>query len=363
MAHGRFPFLQFMTSTSADKPSSRSSCKLPRKSDSCAYSRSLIPARSVEGSANDLDFKKTCTCSTLSNHGIPQRDIDDAFALSKAFFDLPDEIKARTSHNGKNMGWEKMAQIRPSTGTADQKESMQLQFARMEGMWPSEDDLPGFRERAEKFMAQVQEWVFFTRARVAFVHPTSDMLALALFSRLSVRVMSCLAEGLGLPSDIFEKGTVDPGMGDSQSTLRLLHYHATEGKDFGPNFWRAGAHTDFDVLTMLFQRPGEGGLEVCPGRKAVGDFAIGSVWTPVPARGDIIVCNLGDQMMRWSDDALKSNFHRVKLPGPKDSQGPRYSIAFFNQARSGTVIQGPLKKYPQIVRGEFYPCYECVRRS
>lgn len=34
---------------------------------------------------------------------------------------------------------------------------MQLQFARMEGLWPSEDDLPRFRERAEKFMAQVQQ--------------------------------------------------------------------------------------------------------------------------------------------------------------------------------------------------------------
>lgn len=110
-----------------------------------------------------------------------------------------------------------------------------------------------------------------------------------------------------------------------------------------------GAHTDFDVLTMLFQRAGEGGLEVCPGRAAVGDFAVGSTWTPVPARGDIIVCNIGDQLMRWSDDVFKSNFHRVKMPSKDMSQGPRYSIAFFNQARSKTVIQGPLQKYPPIV--------------
>ena len=105
--------------------------------------------------------------------------------------------------------------------------------------------------------------------------------------------MACFADGLGLPTDIFEKGTVDPGVGDSQTTLRLLHYHPTHGKDFGPNFWRAGAHTDFDVLTLLFQRAGESGLEVCPGRGAVGDFAVGSVWTPVPAQDDIIVCNIG----------------------------------------------------------------------
>jgi hypothetical protein len=63
--------------------------------------------------------------------------------------------------------------------------------------------------------------------------------------------MECLAEGLGLDINTFTEGTVDPGVGDSQSVLRLLHYHATEGKSFGPNFWRAGAHADFDVLTMV----------------------------------------------------------------------------------------------------------------
>lgn len=63
--------------------------------------------------------------------------------------------------------------------------------------------------------------------------------------------MECFAEGLGLPLDTFTAGTVDPGVGDSQSVLRLLHYHSTEGKSFGDNFWRAGAHADFDVLTMV----------------------------------------------------------------------------------------------------------------
>lgn len=36
---------------------------------------------------------------------------------------------------------------------------MQLQFARMEGLWPSDEDVPGFRARAEKFMNQVQAYV------------------------------------------------------------------------------------------------------------------------------------------------------------------------------------------------------------
>ncbi|ODO06082.1 hypothetical protein L198_01312 [Cryptococcus wingfieldii CBS 7118] len=264
---------------------------------------------------------------TLQNHGISPTTIASAFALSQSFFALPDSTKSKTALNGKNAGWEKNTQVRPSTGTADQKESMQLQFARMEGLWPADEDLEGFRKGAEGFMGEVQA--------------------------LSVKVMECFAEGLGLPLDVFTEGTVETGQGDCQNVLRLLHYHSTEGKSFGPNFWRAGAHADFDILTMLFQREGEGGLEVCPGRKVVGDFGLGQTWLPVEARQDRIVCNIGDQLMRWSDDRLKSTFHRVRLPEGDESRGPRYSIAFFNQARINTIIQGPEKKYPPITGGEF----------
>ena len=35
--------------------------------------------------------------------------------------------------------------------------------------------------------------------------------------------------------------------------------------------------------------------------------------------------------MRWSDDKLKSNYHRVRMPTPGEDQGSRYSIAYFNQ--------------------------------
>lgn len=94
---------------------------------------------------------------TLSNHGIPQEDVDAMFALSKNFFALPDEVKAKTPLNGKNAGWEKNTQVRPSTGTADQKESLQLQFARMEGLWPADEDIDGFKAKAEAFMEQIRE--------------------------------------------------------------------------------------------------------------------------------------------------------------------------------------------------------------
>lgn len=81
----------------------------------------------------------------------------------------------------------------------------------------------------------------------------------------------------------------------------------------------------------------------------VDDYGMGATWLPVEARSDRIVCNIGDQLMRWSDDRLKSTYHRVRLPVGDEPRGDRYSIAFFNQARGGVVIQGPGKKYPPIV--------------
>ena len=76
----------------------------------------------------------------LENHGVPLPLIDEAFAKSKAFFDLPEAVKAQYPLvPGTNSGWEYKAQVRPSTGTADQKESYQITISRMEelGLWPT----------------------------------------------------------------------------------------------------------------------------------------------------------------------------------------------------------------------------------
>ena len=48
----------------------------------------------------------------VKNHGIPQHLIDDMFAHAAAFFDLPDERKAKYRFDKpRNAGWEKMAQV------------------------------------------------------------------------------------------------------------------------------------------------------------------------------------------------------------------------------------------------------------
>jgi isopenicillin N synthase-like dioxygenase len=159
-------------------------------------------------------------------------------------------------------------------------------------------------------------------------------------AELNLLIVSCFAVGLGFDEDYFNRAN-DPTQLDCLSQLRLIHYPASNNTPAGS--WRAGSHTDIGLLTLLFQQDKQGGLEVCPGRQSHSSFATSDKFTPIPAKMGSIVANIGDMLMAWSDDRLKSNFHRVRAndAGPSPS---RYSIAYFNQARKDVVVQGPRKK-------------------
>lgn len=249
------------------------------------------------------------------DHGIDLGDIRAAFAMSERFFALPDEVKARWPKRY-NSGWEQLTQIRPSVGVPDQKESYQVTLSNMDGLWPSEQELAQFSCTIRDFEHKC--WA------------------------LAMELLSLFAGKLGFEQDFFTRAH-DPSSPTYQSTLRLLHYFALPADADLTGVWRAGAHTDFDCLTLLFQRAGQGGLQVCPGKERDAQE-----WTSVHPSEEAITCNIGDMLMRWSDDLLPSNFHRVKSPGPADHRGARYSIAFFAQANHEVMIEGPGGKYPPI---------------
>jgi isopenicillin N synthase-like dioxygenase len=254
----------------------------------------------------------------VSNHGIDIAAVRAAFAATQQFFVLDGAVKARYPlKKALNAGWESKAQVRPSTGTPDQKESYQITRPHMAGLWPSEAELAGFQQTMLAFESQC--W------------------------QLGMQLLSCFADKLGFDSDFFTRAH-DPAQASYQSTLRLLHYFAIAPayKD-KLDLWRAGAHTDFDCLTLLFQQQGQGGLQVCPGKEMDAQE-----WTSIAPADGVITCNIGDMLMRWSDDQLPSNFHRVKNPLPDEYQGARYSMAFFCQANRDVMIEGPGKKYPAI---------------
>jgi isopenicillin N synthase-like dioxygenase len=88
----------------------------------------------------------------LVDHGISVEEIEAQFSISQTFFGLSPETKGKTPHSREtNNGWEYKAQLRPSTGTYDQKESLWLQ---RNSEWPSDEDVPKFRATTENFMAK-----------------------------------------------------------------------------------------------------------------------------------------------------------------------------------------------------------------
>uniref|UniRef100_A0A7S0LLG9 Fe2OG dioxygenase domain-containing protein n=2 Tax=Coccolithus braarudii TaxID=221442 RepID=A0A7S0LLG9_9EUKA len=225
-----------------------------------------------------------------------------------------------------------LRQVRPSTGTPDQKESLQVtaRASAMDARWPTE---PANFERTARSLL-IEAHAFAAR----------------LLSLLERRACPQVAEGtLTGAHTLWSEG--------GQCTLRLLHYPPTEAHDPTVNadasrMWRAGPHTDWDCLTLLFQRLGEGGLECASNPNAPGGIEGG--WVAVePVEGGIAV-NIGDMLSRWSDGRLYSNLHRVRLPTPAEcspSPRSRYSIAFFMQADKPVLIES--EKHEPITAGDY----------
>lgn len=260
----------------------------------------------------------------VSHHSIPLELISRVFNQSKRFFSLSTQEKVNVALlEGQNAGWEYKNQVRPSTGTADQKESYQVTLPKMANLWPDSLILPSFQ--SDVLQLEYQAW------------------------KLGMSILSCFAEQLGMESDFFTQAH-DRNSEQYQSTLRLLHYLPLEESYIPqPGIWRAGAHSDFDCLTMVFQRSGEGGLQACPGKDAQGD----QTWTDVPATDNVITCNIGDMLMRWSDDQLKSTLHRVQMPQTAGPHKARYSMAFFCQANKDQLIESNLGKYEPMTAADY----------
>ncbi|OIW29737.1 putative UPF0676 protein [Coniochaeta ligniaria NRRL 30616] len=226
-----------------------------------------FPNRTATITAQLVAAAETDGFFVLVDHDIPPSEIEAQFAAAERFFSLPDSVKATVPFTHLNTGWEKNSQIRPSTGQPDRKESYQMQFgSHMDGLWLPESTLPGFRAQSLGFMQQCQA--------------------------LSQKLMVCFARGLGFEDDYFMRAH-DASRPNIQSVLRALHYFEVDSSVPTPEgYYRAGEHADWDFLTLLFQRPGQSGLEICPGREVFTEYGRGDTWTRVePVLGEI-VCNM-----------------------------------------------------------------------
>ncbi len=133
--------------------------------------------------------------------------------------------------------------------------------------------------------------------------------------RLSAKLMRIFALALDLNEDFFLIRS------DRHVTNMRLNYYPTQHRPPEPGQLRAGAHSDYGAFTVLKGENAPGGLEV---------LRRGGDWTPVPMIDDGFVINIGDLLMRWTNDRWVSTIHRVVNP-PEAAcrEVDRMSVAFF----------------------------------
>ncbi|MBI5277559.1 MAG: isopenicillin N synthase family oxygenase [Burkholderiales bacterium] len=136
-------------------------------------------------------------------------------------------------------------------------------------------------------------------------------------------LMRGCALGLGLPESWFD----DHGTREPLLLLRFFNYPTRPAPADVPASWGVGEHTDYGLLTMLWQDD-VGGLQV----KKDGD------WFDAPPVPGTFVCNVGDMLDRMTGGRYRSVPHRVTINA---SGSDRLSIPLFFDPDFDTVI-GPV---------------------
>ncbi|HEX9211063.1 MAG TPA: 2-oxoglutarate and iron-dependent oxygenase domain-containing protein [Bradyrhizobium sp.] len=165
--------------------------------------------------------------------------------------------------------------------------------------------------------------------------------------KLAVHILRLFARALNLDDHFFDKK-----VNHATSTMRAIYY-PPQDRTPEPGQLRAGEHTDYDTLTILKGDDVPGGLQV--------KLRHGG-WVDVHPRRDAFVCNIGDLMMRWTNDEWVSNLHRVANPPLEAMKLGRLSIPFFHNPNVDAEIRcitsfygdGDGEKYAPVEFGEFY---------
>lgn len=266
----------------------------------------------------------------LTNIGIDSELCDRTLAQMRQFFQLPLDVKQRYAWSTaeRNQGYVGIARERldPSQ-PGDLKEAFNVCITHAEA--PSDG--------AQLWISELSLW-----------EPTVRDFFWAC-SHTAMDVLVAIAISLDLPPNFLISRHQR-----YEHTLRFLHYpplptdltaNLTDGQS------RAGAHSDYGSVTLLFQDRVDG-LEV---QTRSGE------WIPAPPVADAVLMNLGDLLERWTNGIFRSTQHRVNRPTGDCVDQSRYSIAFFCHPDSDVEVaclpnyysEDNPPRYPPIQAGEY----------
>jgi isopenicillin N synthase-like dioxygenase len=279
-------------------------------------------ARALGQACRDIGF------FYVTGHGIAPRTIDAVFSQAHRFFAAPAGIKEAVRYTGAagNRGHVPLEGEKLQAGTLpDLKECFNIGLEltpddpellagkpfRHRNPWP---DQPGFRETMLDYFGCAH--------------------------RLGMVLHRALARDLGVDRLFFDDKLSRP-----MAILRLLHYPPAPERPL-PGQLGAGEHTDYGNLTLL-ATDGVEGLAV---RNRAGR------WIAAPSVPGALICNIGDCLMRWTNDVYVSTPHRVTSPRGRD----RYSVVFFLDPNPDalvaclpTCLKDGIAKYPPVVAADY----------
>jgi isopenicillin N synthase-like dioxygenase len=260
----------------------------------------------------------------IVGHGVSQSVIDGIFETMMTFFQQPVHVKREggfVSNRGYvQLGGEALDPNKPG----DLKEAFNI------GLELDTDDVDlGTPFRALNIWSNI---------------PNFKNLMLDYYDQMrhiGITLHRAFAMDLGIEPTFFVNQFRKP-----MATLRLLHYPPIE-QPLMDGQMGAGVHTDYGNVTIL-KTDTVGGLMV---QTRDGQ------WLDAPVIADAFVCNIGDCLMRWTNDIYVSTPHKVVSPKGRD----RYSVAFFFDPDPDSTVSclptcsGPDRpsKYPPVTAADY----------
>jgi len=256
---------------------------------------------------------------SVTNLGIDKKLLETVFANNKDYFAQSRQEKMQQAYTNaeENFGYQALLDetLNPAF-PADLKESFVMcdpvEHAKDITRWPSED----FLDLTLTFYKQCVE--------------------------CANKILRVFAVALGVEREFFVRCFTGENV-----TLRYLRYPTSGSEVESEKQLGAGAHTDYGIITLLFQ-DNVGGLEA---------RGLDNKWHPVDYVEDAIVINTGDLMQRWTNKVFRSTPHRVQH---KIGQKERFSIALFMDPDRDTMVETipsclneeRPEGYPPITAGE-----------
>lgn len=280
-------------------------------------------AEEIASAANEVGF------FYVKNHGVPEELIDRTFRITRTFFESELELKNSAKVTEKKRGY-----IEPYTGIM--QHSTKRDF-RETFLWGREFDEAVLAELEDVPLIGANQWPAFLPEMKTTLNEYFEACIV-----VGRRILNAFAIAMEIEREYFS------AQFDQCIARGSALYYPPQPEELGDEQFGIGAHTDWGVLTLLYQDD-VGGLQVLSGD---GEWV-----TAHPIPGTFVV-NVGDCLEQWTNKRLLSNQHRVV----NSSDRYRQAIAMFVDPNFDTPVI-PVVKKSETAHYEPTTCGERVMES